>query len=286
MTISAERPTVYWITGCGNCTRLKGYLMDRDVDFDDIDVQAHPGALEELEASGIRSFPIVRLGDQWATGLDLDQVNGLLGLTQDPAGRILSIDELVDRAAALLESTGRMAAQLPAEHLDDPTPTMDGFVAAVRFRRDGAPHTPHHSYRTLVYHLAGHGERFRRIALSSDGLHQLGFSCNSTAPDDTAYGEPVAATPMYMVVDWLALTAADLRAWSKAGGPRHLSTIIDTQNGPQTHLQLLQTHLCSLGQHHRQVQEVLVTRLRIQPDHPVGDEVFEGLLLPTSVWGS
>jgi glutaredoxin len=277
---------VYWITGCGNCTRLKGYLMDRGVDFDDIDVQAHPGSLEALEASGIRSFPIVRLGDRWATGLDLDQVDNLLGLSRDPTGRLLTIDELVERAALLLESTARMAAQLPAERLDDPTPTMDALTVAVRFRRDGTPHVPHHSYRTLVYHLSGHGERFRRIALSSDGIHQLGFSCASTAPDDTAYGEPVAATPMYRVVDLLNLTAADLRAWRTVSGPRDLSAVVDTHYGPQTLLQLLQTHVCSLAQHHRQVEEVLVDRLGIRPEHPVGDEAFEGLLLPTSIWGT
>jgi hypothetical protein len=41
---------------------------------------------------------------------------------------------------------------------------------------------------------------------------------------------------------------------------------------------------CSLAQHYRQLNEILVGRLGIEPDRPVGEKAFEGLLMPSGVW--
>jgi len=284
-TTAPNRVTVYWIPGCGNCTRLKGYLTDRGVDYVAIDVQADPDVFDEMERAGMRSFPSVRVAERWSTGIDLDKVDQLLGLTKDPAGRILPADELAERAAALLEAAARYAMQIPAEHHDDPTPTMDGFKKAISYMRDGTPRIPHHSYKSLVHHIVGHGVKFLRFALASDGVHEVGFSFAGYVGDDLAFGEPEPGTPMYRVVDQMRLTARDIRAWVTVGGPSDLSITAPTSYGPQTHHQLMQTMVCGLAQHDRQLMEVLAQRLGIAPDGPVDDELFDGLLLPTSVWG-
>jgi len=277
--------TVYWIPGCGNCTRLKGYLADRGVDYVAIDVQADAEVFDQMQRAGMRSFPSVRVGDRWATGVDLDKVNELLGLTPDPAGRVLAADELAQRAAALLEAAARYAMQIPAAHHDDPTPTMDGFTKAISYMRDGTPRIAHPSYKSLVHHIAGHGAKFLRFALASDGVHEVGFSYARYVGDDLAFGEPEPATPMYRVADQMVLTARDIRAWVTVGWPRDLSITAPTSYGPQTHHQLMQTMVCGLAQHDRQLMELLGERLGIEPDGPIGDELFEGLLIPSSIWG-
>ncbi len=285
MAVQADRVVVYWIPGCGNCTRLKGYLSDRGVEFDAIDVQGDPDAMAELQTAGVCSFPSVRLGGRWATGLDLDKVNELLGLSRDPSGRRLTIDDLAERAASLLESASRYALQIPEGRHGDPTPTMDTFKKAVSFMRDGSPWIPHDTYKSLVHHIAGHGQKFLRFALASDGVHDIGFSVATFSGDDLAFGEPEPATPMYRVADQMVLTARDIRAWLKVGWPRDLSLNVETSHGPQTLHQIMQTMVCGLAQHNRQLMEILGDQLGIAPNRPIGEELFEGLLLPTSVWG-
>ncbi|HEX3842053.1 MAG TPA: glutaredoxin family protein [Acidimicrobiales bacterium] len=283
MPVGTEAITVYWIPGCGNCTRLKGYLADRGVEFQAVDVQGDLEAFEDMKRAGILSMPSVRVGDRWATGFDLDQVDDLLGLTKDPAGRVLAIEELVERATGFVDAVCRLALQLPPDHYDDPTPTMDRFAAPFLFMLDGTPYVPHHSYKSLVHHIAGHAEKFKRFALVADGIHELGFAMEVTG-EDAAFGEPEEATPMYRVIAQMALTANDIRAWRWVTPTCDLTRVIGTHYGPQTLHQLLQSMTCSLAQHYRQLNEILVERLGIEPDRPVGEKAFEGLLMPSGVW--
>jgi glutaredoxin len=284
MTVQAEQVTVYWVPGCGNCTRLKGYLTERGIDFVPVDVQSDAKAFEEMQAAGVKSMPSVRVGDRWATGFDLDQVDDLLGLKKDPAGRRLSIEELVERGSRFLEAASRLSRQIPKEHWNDPTPTMDRFSAPILFMDDGVPYVPHHDYKSLVHHLAGHGEKVKRLLLSADGIHELGFAWEMTG-EDAAFGEPDLATPMYRVADQMDLCAKDLRAWLRTTPPYDASVICDTHYGKQTLHQLVQTQTCSLAQHNRQLAEVVGERLGLQPDGPIAQADLEGLLMPKAIWG-
>jgi glutaredoxin len=283
MATGTDELTVYWLTGCGNCTRLKGYLAHRGVDFVAVDVMSDPEAFAEMDRLGIHTMPVLRRGDRWVSGFDLGQVDELVGIAHDPAGRVLTVDELVERAARLLDLAADAASRIPAEHEDDPTPTLvknaghDAFL----FFRDGQPYVPHATSKLLVDHIAGHGEKFKRFALCADGVHELGFGLTFDG-DAAAYGEPVRAVPMYRVVDQMRLTASDVRAWAKVRPACDFSTVMETHYGPQTIHQLLQTMTCSLAQHTRQVVDV-VERLGVEVEGPTELDL-EGLLMPAGIW--
>jgi glutaredoxin 3 len=282
MATLTEEVRLYWVPGCGICTRLKGYLADRGIAFNAINVQSDPAAFDDMKRAGIQSVPVVRVGERWATGMDLRQVDELLGLTKDPASRVLPIEELTERAAGFLDAACRFARQLPADHYNDPTPTMEKFERAMWIMRDGTEYIPHRSSKLLVHHIAGHGEKFWRFALSADGRYELGYAIDSSG-DQAAFGEPDDATPMYRVIDQMELTASDIRSWGRLNSQCDLSGMVQTHYGPQTSHQLLQSNLCSMAQHSRQLTDI-IDRLGIAPEGPIESQMLEGLLIPTGVW--
>jgi glutaredoxin len=283
MPVATDDVVLYWIQGCGNCTRLKGYLGEHGVAFRSVNVMDDLDAVEEIRRMGILGLPVLRVGDRWVGGTDLSQVDALLGLDPDPAGRLLAPAELAERAARLLDTASALAGQLPPEHHDDPTPTMERFAGAYFTRADGRPYVPHGSFKSLVHHIAGHGEKFKRIALSTDGVHVRGFD-SSMGGEAAAFGEPDPATPMYLVVAQMRLAAADIRAWAVLDLDPDLGAVTTNANGEQTTHQSLQTHLCSLVQHTRQLTEVVEERLGITPAERVHAGDLEGLLMPAGVW--
>jgi glutaredoxin len=276
MSTATDQITVYWIPGCGNCTRLKGYLRDRGVEFVAVNVQDDMGAVEGMKNAGIATVPVVRMGDRYVPGFDLSIVDELLGLPSEAAARVLLIDELVERSAQLLEAAGRFALQIPQGNYHDATPTMDKFTKAFFTKDDGSPYTPHGTYKSLVDHVAGHGERFKHLALATDGIHdaKLGHG----------FGEPEGTTPMAEVVKLMNLTAQFIREWLDENPNCDISRLVNIGYGTdQTIQHFLQREVNSLAQHSRQLMEIL-ERLGIQPDAPVGTDVYEGLLMPSGVW--
>jgi glutaredoxin len=281
MATDADQLTLYWLTGCGNCTRLKGYLKERDVEFTAVDVLADPAAMQEMERLGIATMPVLRRGEQWVSGFDLGKVDELLGLDADPRGRVLAIDELAERAAHLLGLAARAASQIPLERQDDPTPTMVKAGETIWFMRDGRQYYPHSTSKGLVHHIAGHAEKFKRFALAADGVHEVGFPMTFDG-EAQSFGEPDDATPLYRVVDQMELTASDIRAWCTTRAPSDFTRSIDTHYGPQTFHQLLQTMTCSIAQHTRQVVDI-VEGLGLKAPGPAPEDL-EGLLMPAGVW--
>jgi glutaredoxin-like protein NrdH len=277
-----DQITVYWIPGCANCTRLKGYLDDRGIDFEAVNLLNDVSAFEETQRIGLTTMPAVRRGDRWATGFDLDQVNELLGIDRDPSGRRLEIQEIAERAASLLDVAGSLATQVPPERHEDPTPTVAQPATAFLFYEDGNPYVPHGTVKSLVHHIAGHGEKLKRLAMAAEGRYELGFSMQLTG-EAAAFGEPVESTPMYRVIAQMALTASDIRSWMRENPKPDLSGVIETHYGSQTFQELLQTMTCSLAQHARQLTWV-VERLGLEPDRRIDEGVFEGLLMPSGVW--
>jgi glutaredoxin 3 len=281
---AAGQVSVYWIPGCANCTRMKGYLTERGVDYTAVNVMQDHEAVEDMKQAGIFSFPVVRAGEHWVSGLDIAQVDDLLGLRRDPAGRALSLSDLVERTALLLEASARLARQLPPGHLDDPTPTGAQAEKPFLFMRDGTPIVPHATFRTLIHHIAGHGIRFKRIALMAGGGYRLPFAFAFSGEDGT-WGDPVPSVPMYQVVELIELIASDVRMWLDENPRCDVTAKHDTYYGPQTVQQLLQTSTVSQAQHFRQLLSV-VQGLGVEPDTDlIEDRHLEGLLLPATVWG-
>ena len=282
--VADEKVTFYWVPGCGNCTRLKGYLSSRKLRFESVNVQADVDAFEDMQRAGHRTLPALRKGAQFlGFNGDLRRVDDFLGLPRDVRGRDMSPEELVERSAKMLDLSAYLAEQLPPEHYDDPTPTMDGFEKPSRFMSDGAPYIPHGTYKSLVHHIAQHGEKAARIILASDGYHELGFAVDGTG-DYNFFGEPEACTPMYRVAGRMRLTAKDLRAWLLAKPTYDFSQPLATHKGMSTLQKFLEVQTISMVQHARQLEEVLENRLGIKPVDTVEERDLEGLIMPSGTW--
>ncbi len=290
---ATETVTLYWIPGCGNCTRLKGYLATNGVAFEAVNLMDDLDALEDMKKRGIGGLPVVRKGDRWENGFDLTRIDALLGLSGKRAGeaRILSSGELCARMSRILEVAAQAASLVPKARHDDPTPTMEGFKAPFLFMRDGTPYIPHCTTKSLFIHLTGHGEKFHRLALAADGTYEMGFRFAVDAGEgalridgeETAFGEVDLATPLYRVVMQAELLAKDIRVWGKAHPEADLSRVIMAHYGERTTAQLMQTMLCSVAQHTRQMLQV-VESLGLTPPARIDPADLEGLQMPTGVW--
>ena len=69
---------LYTKTYCPNCVRAKDFLTSRGVAFDTVNIEQDAGAMQELIALGVLSVPVVRIGDRWVRGSNLDDVAALL----------------------------------------------------------------------------------------------------------------------------------------------------------------------------------------------------------------
>jgi len=74
---------MYAVEGCSYCSRARALLVEKGVAFEEIDVEAVPGAREEMVArsGGCASVPQIFIGDRHIGGCDdlcaLDAAGGL-----------------------------------------------------------------------------------------------------------------------------------------------------------------------------------------------------------------
>ena len=270
----------YWVPGCANCTRLKGHLTSRGVSYRAINVQSEPAILDVIAASGSRALPAIRVGDRWVAADEdqLDRAFGFSPLSIRPPSAV----EMVQRCSRMLDLAADLAEQLPPDHYDDPTPTMVDFVSAGRFLADGQPFIPHGTFKSLVHHLAQHGEKAWRLVLASGGRHQLGFAIDGSG-DYSFFGEPEPGTPMYRVARSMRLTAGDLLASSVERADADFARPLATHRGERTMLQYLKVQTVGLLQHTRQLVGILED-LRVVPAGRVADEDLAGLNMPAGLW--
>lgn len=72
--------TVYTSTGCVYCARLKDWLNDRDIPFEEKNVSENPAHFEELHKLGIFTSPVALVGDTPVVGFRPNKMKELLGL--------------------------------------------------------------------------------------------------------------------------------------------------------------------------------------------------------------
>jgi glutaredoxin len=254
---------VYWKPGCSNCIRLKEYVTKRGFAFEAVDVMAEPDRMSELTAIGVRGIPVITRGGKFAFGLDLKQVDDVLGVSTDRSNR-LTPAELVERMALVAEAALRFGRQLPSQRYDDPLPG--------RAER---------SYLGLVNHVVAHVSRFVAAAERPD-LDFTEVKTYSIAGD-----QPVNEDPLQPGVTYEDIRArgeqfiARARAWLKADGDT--SRPIAMFYGPQTLQDILESNVYSVVQHTRQLQAV-ITFLGFDPDGPIGAAEFRGIELPKALW--
>ena len=69
--MSTAAVTIYTTNWCPYCTRAKALLNSKNVAYTEIDVEATPGARDEMRTrSGRRSVPQIFIGDQHVGGCD------------------------------------------------------------------------------------------------------------------------------------------------------------------------------------------------------------------------
>jgi len=70
---------VYSTPKCHFCELIKKYLMEKDVDFMEVDVSNNKEGFQEMVAkSGQMGVPVVEIGDQIIVGFDKNRIEELL----------------------------------------------------------------------------------------------------------------------------------------------------------------------------------------------------------------
>jgi len=79
--VQQKRVIVYSTPSCPWCTRLKNYLREKNVKFEDVDVAANRTRAEEMQRkSGQMGVPQTDIQGQIIVGFDKPRINRLLGL--------------------------------------------------------------------------------------------------------------------------------------------------------------------------------------------------------------
>jgi glutaredoxin len=243
--------TVYWQPGCTSCLKVKEFLRAHGIGFESVNVREADGALEALARLGARSVPVVARDDRFVHGQDLDAVAAFVGVAVNRER--LAVPVLVSRLLALLDSTARLAEQLPAEALAERLPGRE------RTHLDLAYHVPQVVVAFLDAALGGRltYEHFQR-----------------KPPEHVRTGTDVAA---------LARSVSQaLAVWWGANQSR-LPAALDTYYGVQPLYAVLERTTWHVAQHARQLERRLELR-GITPDPRLATSLLTGLPLPDDVW--
>ncbi len=77
----AKSVTVYSTQSCPFCVRLKQYLKDNNVVFQDIDVGSNPEKAQEMiKKSGQMGVPVLEADGKIVVGFDKEAIKGALGI--------------------------------------------------------------------------------------------------------------------------------------------------------------------------------------------------------------
>jgi len=243
--------TVYWQPGCTSCLKVKEFLRSNGIDFESVNVREVPRALESLARLGVRSVPVVTQGERFVHGQDLDAVAAFVGVAA--SRERLAVPVLVSRLLALLDSTARLAEQLPAEALTDKLPGRE------RTHLDLAYHVPQVVVAFLDAALGGRltYEHFQR-----------------KPPGHVRTGADVAN---------LARSVSQaLAVWWGANQSR-LPAALDTYYGAQPLHGVLERTTWHVAQHARQLERLLELR-GVEASPRLAPGLLAGLPLPDDVW--
>ena len=244
----------YWQPGCTSCLRMKEFLTRHGVPFISVNVLQDRAAMAELAELGVRSVPIIRRGTDWANGQVLRDVARVAGIRWGGA-TILAPAELVSRLTTIQAAAQRYLRQIPEERLGDILPNRP------------------RSYGQLVYHIFNIADAF--LEHETQGLPLIEGAYNRVQAPGTskgqlgAYGQDV----LERLGGW----------WDEAGNSTDFDAKAKAYYGDVTLHDFLERTTWHSGQHVRQLMMVL-GKLGIAPDEPLGADAFTGLPMPDKVW--
>ena len=96
--------TIYTSTGCAYCAKIKQFLKENNVAYEERDILVEPAWLDELAKYGIFGVPALYFGDEWIIGFRPNKMKAVLEKLQAAA------------APAVVEEAPAPAADAPAEN--------------------------------------------------------------------------------------------------------------------------------------------------------------------------
>ena len=187
-------------------------------------------------------------GSRWVPGVDLGQVAGLLNVDYE-ATPALSPDALIGRLQRALSTSTRLTAQFPTANLGDRLPNRDRTNLA------------------LANHIVEIAAGYVKVAAGAEFDHEVSGAIPESEVDREA----------------LAARSEEVHAALAGESPLRPHDEVATFFGSSTLHAVLERCTWHAVQHVRQ-QAMVLERLGLAPDQPLGAEDFEGLPLPAGVW--
>ena len=245
----------YWQPGCTSCLRMKEFLMRHGVPFVSVNVLEDAHGYEELAAFGVRSVPVVARGVHWANGQVLADVARVAGI-KFTASEMLPPAELYRRLVLIQCAAQRLFAQVPDDRVMEMLP--------------GRPR----SYGDLTFHIFHIAELFADHAVNKRAL----------LDGDYDKKPPAGMSSRGAVLGFGRQVQTRLHTWWEGGGKSgDFSQAAQVYYGAQTLHEFLERSAWHCGQHVRQLT-LVVEKLGIAPDRPLGPEVWDGLPMPSKIW--
>jgi hypothetical protein len=234
--------------------RTKEFLGKHKVPFLSRNVLGDDGALEELLALGTRQLPVVSRGKQWVNGQSLKDVARIAGIDLGSV-KHLPQPELARRIDLILAAAARYMVQFPEQNLADQLP--------------GRPR----SLAQLTWHLFNVVDAFLE--------HEQGIRLQ-----ETAFGRlPAAGSTRQDILDYGADVRRRFAAWWDAAKSRtDWMSKANVYYGDVSLHEFLERTTWHSGQHSRQLQWALKEKYGIDPDQPLGPEMWQGLPMPEQIW--
>jgi hypothetical protein len=231
----------------------KELLSKRGIAFESLDIENDPGALEQLQALGLVTVPVVAVGDRYVAGWNPTKVAELVGFQF--LEWVTPPQELIDSLKMLLEASLRAARQVPDEHLTMKSPDRD----------------------RPLWQLAHHCFRVIEVAVDVDVLGRF------PAVEWLTTGDIPSHTSATRIVRYGEAVQAKVLRWFAEIDPAAFARTIDADVGPRTLSQVLERTRLHTAQHLRQVY-VFLDWIGVQPDRPLTEEDLQGFELPDAVW--
>ncbi len=218
-----------------------------------MNVDAAPGAFDELRRVGVNLVPAVVVGGRAAHGWNPPAYAALLGVEYRPAEKLApaTLAARLDRNLATVEALLRA---LPGDRFGWKPPERDRSIG------------------DLGFHV------FRLALAFVDGMDRGHFPeswLQEHVPAEMGDGPAVAR--------YGALVRARLTGWFQGAPPSEYARTIAVYYGPQSGHDLLERTTWHAAQHVRQLYD-LFTRLDLTPPTPIPSDTFEGLPLPKALW--
>jgi len=76
-----KKITTYTTQTCPHCIRLKEFLKEKNISFENIDVSSDPAKTEEMvKKSGQMGVPVIEIDGEIMVGFDRDAISKKLGI--------------------------------------------------------------------------------------------------------------------------------------------------------------------------------------------------------------